>query len=527
MVQNVLVIWLDNNIDDNSNDCRNTITQLRCVVNNMITFTDADQCVDFLTNIDNENACMIISGALCQNFVPLIHDITHLYTIFIFCGNNQHHEQWAKDWPKIKGVFTEISPICDALKQAAQQCEQDAMPMSFMATSNDVLNKKLDQLDPSFMYTTIMKEILLVIEFEQKHFMEFIQYSREVYADNERELTKIKKLEREYRDETPIWWYTYECFLYPMLNRALRLMDVDIIIKMGFFIGDLHRHIEQLHKNQFADSRKSFKVYRGQGMSKGDFEQLTKTKGGLMSFNNFLSTSKDQEVSLKFARRALPNHDMVGILFVIVIDPAKSTTPFASITGVSYFKKEEEVLFAMHTVFRIGEITPMGENHRLVRVELTLTSDNDPDLRRLTDRIREETFPDVEGWYRLGQVLLKMGQPDKAQRVYEILLEQATEESEKAPIYHQLGVIKYNQGEYQEAITFYEKSSEIEKKLFLRIILVWLIPTTTSVWCIRAWVTIQKHFRLTKKHLKFDNNHFLRIILIWLCPTKTSVMCIS
>jgi tetratricopeptide (TPR) repeat protein len=233
---------------------------------------------------------------------------------------------------------------------------------------------------------------------------------------------------------------------------------------MGFFIGDLHRHIEQLHKEQFADSHKSFTVYRGQGLSKVDFEQLTKTKGGLMSFNNFLSTSKDREVSLKFARRALPNQDMVGVLFVIAIDAAKSTTPFASITDVSYFKKEEEVLFAMHTVFRIGEITPMGENQRLVRVELRLTSDNDPDLRRLTDRIREETFPHEEGWYRLGSVLLKMGQFEKTQQVYEILLEQATEESAKAPIYNQLGYIKDELGEYQEAITFYEKSLEIDKK---------------------------------------------------------------
>jgi tetratricopeptide (TPR) repeat protein len=388
-------------------------------------------------------------------------------SIFIFCGNKKYHEQWAKDWPKIKGVFTEISPICEALKKAAQQCEQDAMPMSFMATGGDASNKKLDQLDPSFMYTTIMKEILLVIKFEQQHVMEFIQHCREALADNESELNNVKKFERKYRTETPIWWYTLECFLYPMLNRALRLMDADIIIKMGFFIGDLHRQIEELHKDQFGGhhSHKSFTVYRGQGMSKGDFEQLTKSKGGLLSFNNFLSTSKDREVSLGFARRALPNHDMVGVLFVMAIDPSKSTTPFASITDVSFFKKdEEEVLFAMHTVFRIGEITPMGENHRLVRVELTLTDDNDPDLRQLTDRIREETFPDDEGWYRLGSVLLQMGQSEKAQQVYEILLEQETEESAKAPIYNQLGLIKNRQGEYQEAITFYEKSLEIKEK---------------------------------------------------------------
>jgi tetratricopeptide (TPR) repeat protein len=467
MVQNVLLIWLDNNIDENNNDCRNTITQLRRAVNTISIFTDGEECIQFIENITDGKACMIISGALGSHIVPRVHNISQVDSIFIFCGNKKYHEQWAKEWPKIKGVFTEISPICEALKKAAQQCEQDAIPMSFMATNSDVANKKLDQLDPSFMYTTIMKEILLIIKFEQQHFIEFIQHCREALGDNESELEHVKKFELKYRDETPIWWYTYECFLYPMLNRALRLMDVDIIIKMGFFIGDLHRHIEKLHKEQFTGhhSHKSFKLYRGQGMSKVDFEQLTKTKGGLMSFNNFLSTSKDREVSLDFARRALPNQDMVGTLFVMAIDPSQSTAAFACITDVSYFKKEEEeVLFAMHTVFRIGEIKPMGENHRLFRVELTLTSDNDQDLRRLTDRIREETFPNSSGWYRLGQVLLKMGQSDKAQQVYEILLEQETEESGKAPIYHQLGWTKYNQGEYQEAIRFYEKALEISKK---------------------------------------------------------------
>ena len=91
-------------------------------------------------------------------------------------------------------------------------------------------------------------------------------------------------------------------FLYPMLNRALRTMEVDIIIKMGFFIGDLHRQIEQLHSEQFNGhhSKTTFTVYRGQGLPKAAFEQMTKTKGGLMAFNCFLSTSKKRDVSLGF-----------------------------------------------------------------------------------------------------------------------------------------------------------------------------------------------------------------------------------
>jgi tetratricopeptide (TPR) repeat protein len=252
-----------------------------------------------------------------------------------------------------------------------------------------------------------------------------------------------------------------------MVNRALRTSDVDIIIKMGFFISDLHRHIEKLHKEQFGGHQVSeiFTVYRGQGLSKTAFEEMTKTKGGLMSFNSFLSTSKVCNVSLRFARDALADPNSMGIFFVMKIDPSKSTAPFAFINGISCFQAEDEVLFSMHTVFRINDIKPLGENQRLIQVDLTLTGENDDkDLRILTDRIREETLPKEKGWYRLGWALYKMGEFQKSQQVYEVMLEQTSNESEKGNVYCQLGSAKKDQGEYEEAIAYYEKSLEIDKK---------------------------------------------------------------
>ncbi|CAF1541377.1 unnamed protein product [Adineta steineri] len=401
---------------------------------------------------------MIVSGSLGKHIVPHVHDMSQVDTIFIFCSNQEWHKQWAKEWPKIKGVFTDITSICEALKQTAHQCEQNAISISFVAS-----NKKLNQLDPSFMYTQILKEILLTIKFEDKHFKEFISYCHEVYEDDENEVKNVHQLQTTYKNNIPIWWYTWNAFLYRMLNQALRLMDVDIIVRMGFFINDLHRDIQRLHSEQFDDhqSDTTFTVYRGQGLSKEDFTEMTKTKGGLLSFNNFLSTSKNRDVSLVFAQQAATNPDLVGILFVMSINPADSTNPFACVSDVSYFHTEDEVLFSMHTIFRIGDIKPMDGDNHLYQVNLVLTNDNDRDLRTLTDRIREETYPDQEGLERLGLLLRKMGQFYKAQEVYEILLHQTTDESDKAPIYHQLGSIKDDQGEYQEALTYYEKSFAI------------------------------------------------------------------
>jgi tetratricopeptide (TPR) repeat protein len=168
---------------------------------------------------------------------------------------------------------------------------------------------------------------------------------------------------------------------------------------------------------------------------------------------------------MNFARSALSNPDLVGILFVMTIDPSQSTTPFASINDVGAFKdREDEVLFSMHSVFRIRDIKSMGENNRLYQVNLTLTNDNDEDLRMLTDRIGEEMEGSI-GWDRLGQLLLKMRQSEKAEKVYEILLKQATNEIEKAYSYFRLGWAKDDQGEYKEALTLYEKSLAIRKQL--------------------------------------------------------------
>jgi len=182
MVQNVFLIWLDDNIDENNEACQHTIIQLRRVINAVNTFTDVDRCIDFLTDHSDEKAFMIISGSLCRDIVPVIHEIGQLHSIFIFCENTV----WTGEWSKIKGVFAEITTICEALRKAVQQCEQSAIPISFVNTNDGLSKKNLDELDSLFMYTQILKEILLTIEFDEKNVNEFLEYSRDVFAGDDK-----------------------------------------------------------------------------------------------------------------------------------------------------------------------------------------------------------------------------------------------------------------------------------------------------------------------------------------------------
>ncbi|CAF1014007.1 unnamed protein product [Rotaria sp. Silwood1] len=209
-----------------------------------------------------------------------------------------------------------------------------------------------------------------------------------------------------------------------MLNRGLRMLEVNVILKMAFFLRHLHHHIEQLHKEQSNENQVPFTVYRGQGLSKQNFDNLYKTKGGLLSFNNFLSTSKERKVSMNFARCALGNSDFVGILYTMTIDPAVSSTLFALLDKVSYYEDtEQEILFAMNTVFRIGDIEQIDGNNRLWQVKLTLTADHDPQLSTLITRLREEA-QGTTGWQRLCRLLIKLGENDRAEELYKVLLNQ-------------------------------------------------------------------------------------------------------
>ncbi|CAF0716866.1 unnamed protein product [Adineta steineri] len=461
--QNYLLVWVDASIDETNKDCQDTLAQLKNVVNDVSLCTQPDQCVQVLNQFDHERAFVITSGSLGQHLVPEIHDVPHLDAIYIFCGDKSRHQEWTQNWTKIKGVHTNIKEICQALQLAVKQCDQDSIAVSFLTVNEMASADNLNQLEPTFMYTQIFKEILLDIDYDRKAIRYLAACCREVFSGNTIELQVINEFERDYDPQQAIWWYTRECFTYKMLNQALRTLDADIIINMGFFLRDVHQKIQQLYKQQVSTyERKPFLLYRGQGLMKSDFEKLQKTKGGLISFNNFLSTSKTKDVSLGFAQGASAQPNKVGILFIMSIDPCIKSTPFASIKEESYFKEEEEILFSMHTVFRVVAIKQMDNKNQLYQVELQLTSDDDQQLRLLTDRIRKEG--DGTGWQRVGKLLLKIGQFNKAEELYNVLLEQTSGEDEKAHYYVSLGIVQYQKGDYEKSIWYYEQALQIEQK---------------------------------------------------------------
>ncbi|CAF3872587.1 unnamed protein product, partial [Rotaria sordida] len=103
------------------------------------------------------------------------------------------------------------------------------------------------------------------------------------------ELSIITEFQLHYTPQLSIWWYTRECFIYHMLNRALGNLEADIIVNIGFYLVDLHKQIEALH-NQQANSYgdQPFLLYRGQGLSN--------SKSALYQVDLILTSDDDHEL---------------------------------------------------------------------------------------------------------------------------------------------------------------------------------------------------------------------------------------
>ncbi|CAF3649338.1 unnamed protein product [Rotaria sp. Silwood1] len=359
-------------------------------------------------------------------------------------------KQWIKDWTKIKGIFIDINKICEKLKQDIQQCRRESIAISMESID-------LNRLDSSFMYTKLLKEVILDMEDDSKAKKEFIQFCRKNNIGDLDRMNIIDELELNYDMYTPIWWYTRGCFLYDMINQALRLKEINVIIQIRFFIRELHKQIEKLYKQPSEE----LILYRGQGLSYADLQQLRLRKDGLYSFHQFLSTSTNRNVALTYALSNRENPELEGVIFHIHIDAATlKFALFASLNEESYYKTEDECLFAMHSIFRIGEITKL--QHKLWQVELSMTNDEDKDLKKLAENIREAT-QESTGWDRLGKLLLNMGNVDKAEEVSEILIKNSSEDDLEglAHRYHLMGSVKQNKGDHKEAFSLYEKTLNI------------------------------------------------------------------
>ncbi|CAF1635345.1 unnamed protein product, partial [Didymodactylos carnosus] len=131
-LEDFTVIWLDVDINK-TKDCIDTKAKLRQQISYLKTFTIADECVDYMTNIQTEKIFLIVSGPMGEMVVPLIYDLPQIHSIYVFCGNKARQSKWIKQYYKISGVYVDKQLLLTKLKEDIKFCSKELLPMSIIS----------------------------------------------------------------------------------------------------------------------------------------------------------------------------------------------------------------------------------------------------------------------------------------------------------------------------------------------------------------------------------------------------------
>ena len=156
----------------------------------------------------------------------------------------------------------------------------------------------------------------------------------------------------------------------------------------------------------------------------------------------------------------------------MLIDPRacdQAAISVVDMTDEGYYKdRENEILFATYSIFRILRMNMIKDAGRspMWEVHLTLVRENDQEMSELTRHVRKEMGSRI-GWSRLGWIFWKIGQCEKAEGLYQVLLDKASSNTERTDYLHCRGLVCDNMDEYSRALSYYERSLEIRKVALL------------------------------------------------------------
>ncbi len=476
--QRFVCVWLDNRLM-RSEEYIDTQDQLRTIIKDFKDFNNPHQCLDFITNLTDTKVFFITSNVLGKTLVPIIHSFKQVDSIYIFIANKSLDEEWTKDYTKMKGVFNDIQLIYDRFKQ--NTTENDPVAISFVS-STDINSNDVKRQDPSFMYFQLLKDIILndhLMESEEETKIEMLNYCRSVYIDNPNTIVVLDEFEKDFIPELSIYWYTKECFLHKMLNKALWTPQPDVLYKLRYFLRHLHQQILSQAELQ-REHLSSMIVYRGQAISPDQIEKLKQNVGGYLSFNNFLSTSLKRDIACNF----LWGSD-IGVLFEMQIDPSIENFPFINIEQIPYLQKEEceqELLFAMGSVFRILRI---DKEKDFYRVQLTLSSNIDQQLAAYTKVTREDTRS-PHSFLSLLKLMNELAQYNSVDRFAEMLRDGTGLGANPlilGAVHHIFGLIYLSRKQYKQSLEHSQKALDINLS-YLPADHKMLTPTYNNIGCV-------------------------------------------
>ncbi|CAF0938148.1 unnamed protein product [Rotaria sordida] len=209
---------------------------------------------------------------------------------------------------------------------------------------------------------------------------EMLTEFRRIFDDNQEILAEIDEFEDTYHSHAAVQWYTRDSFVCRTINQALRSSNVEAMFKLRYILTDLYAHLKESYRQMhwYLQTSRPEIFYRGQGMSREEFDSFQELRGSIISINTFLSTTASMQIALLYAGKYHENSNLISVVFSIETNPKALIRPYANISPLSMFQDEEETLFAMGSVYRIGNIRPLPDADNVWVIYLqTIHQDDD------------------------------------------------------------------------------------------------------------------------------------------------------
>jgi len=121
-------------------------------------------------------------------------------------------------------------------------------------------------LNGQFVHSQLLIDCLLRMKSNSIDRNELINICKNYYDGNLSQLNILNEFEQTYSPDKALWWYTRESFLCRLLNKALRMQNINLLFLFRFFIRDIQRQLGQYQCSS------SIRVYRGQLMSNEELQ---------------------------------------------------------------------------------------------------------------------------------------------------------------------------------------------------------------------------------------------------------------
>ncbi|CAF0894232.1 unnamed protein product [Adineta steineri] len=458
--EDVQLIWLDENMND-SDDYLLTQSMLTKLNSAVQFYSHFDRCLDLIKSIKDEQIFLIVSGAFAQRILSQSHHYRSLVAIFIFCSNHQRYKPLMQEYKKIIGIFTDQDELLISIQEKMNLVEKQTLTFSLFDQKQKSL-EDLSQETASFLLHQMLIYVLKQISQDEQSKKQMLDMCRDYYKNNKQELKKIEEFENTYTREKAIEWYTDECFLYKLLNKALRTEDIDLLFTFRFFIIDLCSAIEQ--ENQLSKKKGILTLYRGTQIQKEEFEKIKENIGKTISTNGFLSTSRNINVSLKFSQINAELNDYVSVLFQIKVNTLLKTVVFAHVGNKIRMKGDEEVLFKLNSLFKIVSVC-FDSKLTVWKIELNVTDKGAVKVEEYLSLLKQQMQEYTPLIYYGRLLLYELDQVDRAGKYFNMLLKSLPHDHpDIAAVYNSIGIIHERRKDFNLALKNYEIAYKMRRK---------------------------------------------------------------